>query len=131
MSETESLDEIMQDRDRWFLFVLRLIHSDSATRNRILNRLKPITKRPVGRPKSHTSESLNEYLGAFETIKAAASKMAGRKLTDSEVLALPQIIDLQSRGRRLTHINSDELRRERKTKRNILAQARKSRKLLK
>lgn len=128
----ENLEEIKRERDGLIIFVLQLIYSENATRNRVLNSFKlKKANRPAGRPRTHTPESDEGYLLAFESIKTEASKLAGRKLTDDEVLALPQLYLFKQNNHRLTRIISKESKGQRKTQRNRLAESRKSRKLLK
>lgn len=150
-TETENLDEIKEERDRLFLFVLRLIHADSTTRNRILNSMKPEkVKRPVGRPKKHTPELLDKWLNDFEAIKADAREIiaaakksvaAGNatdkekaiskvgRITDGRVLVMIEIIRLDLNRKGLYNLNSEEFKRYRKTKKTLLSATRKSRKL--
>ena len=132
ISEIESIDKIKQEREYLIHFVLQLIYADKSTRNQLLNNLKPeAAKRTAGRPRKRSTESDAEYLKAVDFIKAEASKIAERKLSDDSVLILPQIYILQETNKRLGHINDQDYKAKRKTQKNILSEARKSQKLSK
>ena len=148
------VEELEQDRETYFNLIIQLVDSNATERNRILDSLKSAkVKRAVGRPKKYSDKSLDEFLSSFEFIKSEGNKkivdaqnavakgcatveekLIGQvgTLTDSKVLAMPQLLALEATDKRLSKVQKDEqLVKSRKTIKNKLAQARKSRKLIK
>lgn len=123
-----TLEEVTQERDAYFLLILRLIHADTKERNRILDAMKPNSKRPRGRPKANP-KSKEDFVEMVELFQRELSESTGKPVSIEKVLMTWELWLIQKNNHRISRLNSSASLARRKTHRNLVSQVRQSRKM--